>query len=108
MMFASLLRADDKGQFLPTISVEIMFFHIHGINEEGVAIDLIHMDRSIERILVKGDYVMRVGEEKNVYTISIVPYPTSGEILTKEEWQARIKPWKVGPAGGNILEDFKG
>lgn len=108
MMFVSLLRADDNGQYLPTISVEIMFFHIHGINEDGVLIDLVHKDRSTERVLVSGEYVMRVGEEKNVYTLSIVPHPTSGEILTKEEWQSRIKPWKVGAEGSSYLEDFKG
>lgn len=106
-MFVSLLRADDKGQYLPTVSVEIMFFNIHSVGPDGTTIDITHMDRSIERLRITGEYVMNVGEAVNVYQISIVPYPTSGEILSKDDWQARIVPWKVANQGEMIMRDFQ-
>lgn len=108
MMFMSFRRADSEGQYLPTISVEVKFFEIHaGTRDDELFMDITHTDNSVERHRLGADpYKIKLAACDEVYTIAIVPYPTSGEILKKQEWQERMKPWKVSGPNVNQLIDF--
>jgi hypothetical protein len=99
-MFVQLLRSDEEGQFLPTLSIEIKHFSIHGFESAGgVYFDIVHMDGEHERLLLSGDLApfspMEVGKQKLVQSVTIVPWPTSGEVLTKVQWREQVGPFKV-------------
>ena len=111
MFFLSCSCADEEGQFLPSFAVEIHHFSIHGIDADGIIMDIVHTDRSSERMLLKTEDTrpfafMEMGAVANLNTISIIPYPTGGDLLTKDEWQDRIKPWKVCDKGENTFRDY--
>lgn len=100
----SFRRADSEGQYLPTISVEVKFFEIDAGTREGeLFMTITHTDNTAERHILGSDpYKIKIAGSDDVYTIALVPYPTSGEILTKTQWQARMKPWMVSNGTGFI------
>lgn len=111
MFFLSCSTADPDGQFLPNVAVEIKHFSIYGIASDGVIMDIVHLDGSSERMkLLNHDTrpfaPMEMGALDNIQRLSIIPFPSCGKILNKDEWQQHMKPWKVSPKGQHGFKDF--
>lgn len=100
---------DARGQYQKPFAIEVMRMNWHGMTDEGMLIDIVHADKTQERILIRtekyGDF--RIGEcKERIMDIAFVQYPSSGDNLTKDEFHARVGKGKfLHPTRGHYVDE---
>jgi len=93
-MYLNIITCDQEGQFLPSFSLEVKVFHIHGFTRGGMFVDLTHMDGEKERIFLEGSpepfSPMKVENLARINSITLYSTYPATQVVTKEEYRARV------------------
>lgn len=108
-MFLNIIASDADGQFLPSFSLEVKTFHIHGFTEGGMLVDITHTDGEKERVFLEGESrpfaPMKLEQLAQINSITLYDgYPAS-EILSKAEYRAKVGCGALLTPAGHFMRE---
>lgn len=90
-VFVRFHVSGDKGQMLPTVSLEVRHVSWHGMNDGYMLWDITHTDHTKERIKVSaepyGDFTVGAATDR-IVSIDVMSF--AYPVMTKEEFRARF------------------
>jgi hypothetical protein len=93
-MFMNLLPADENGQFIPSFALEIKRFEMYGVTDEGILIDILHMDDTKERLTVSfqkyGGFGLGNIKTGCLFMLTLTDGWPPREVVTKDEYYTRV------------------
>ena len=100
-MFLNISRADNEGQFIEPLVLEVKTFYIHGFTDGGMIFDVTHADGEKERLVLKGGEKpwspMSIGKLENVNSLTIIEW---GPAVTKDQFREIVGKGKTLTPGG--------